>query len=373
MLPAVHQRVLSRGDLPASLGGIYNPGAFRDGDEIALLCRREIDYRFTTLAFPEIVRLDPCSLIVRGHRTLWREGFPEHSRVEDFRPLVVEGRTLVEHTLVLPGRIKPVLSEIRHDALVLADPFDLPIAARPVEKNWVLFEHRSRLHCLYSLDPLTIFVRDGLPDGAASIWHLVKEEDTGWAADFRRTLSNSTNLVPFDNGYLGFWHSIVDDRYVQGAFLLDRDLSLAAKTGVLFDGAAVTRGYKRGVLYVSSAVVQHDRVLVFYGEADAHTSVAIVDREALSRALAASPFRAAPTLRVQFSADTLRDAFQALPRLEALSRDRGHPPIRLYVANARIAGAVQPLLRRNVLLRPGPAALDCHAVVSGGGVEVRTL
>ena len=52
------RRILSRGDLPGSDGGIYNPGALLTDEGIVLLARREIDYRFTPIVHAERIVLD---------------------------------------------------------------------------------------------------------------------------------------------------------------------------------------------------------------------------------------------------------------------------------------------------------------------------
>ncbi len=216
------RRLLGRGDIPGSNGGIYNPGVVSAGGSLALLCRREVDYRFTPFVFPELVELDPESLAPRCSRTLRKIGYPEGSRIEDFRPIAFKGSTLVAHTLVHPGAIKPVLSRIVDDTLQFHDPFDLPIDRSGPEKNWVLFEHGGALHCLHSLDPLTIFAQTA--DGG---WRLVKQEVNGLRTLEAATVSNSANLIPFEDGYLGFWHTRIDGRqYVQGALFLDAHLNL---------------------------------------------------------------------------------------------------------------------------------------------------
>jgi hypothetical protein len=247
--------------------------------------RREIDYRFTSIAHVERVLLDAATLQPRAHNTLVRRGFPVDARVEDCRSLRFRGQTLCVHTLVHGGVIRPVLSRVTDREIVYTGPISLPTETTRIEKNWVLFDHGGELHCLYRLDPLTIFAR-----GRNGTWRLVKRVDNGWSASFAGMLSNSANLVPFAGGHLGFWHSIVDGRYVQGAMLLDENLDIACATGALLDGHDAVRGYKPGVLYVSALVVHAGRVLAFYGEGDAHSGVATFDAAELEAELRRRPF-----------------------------------------------------------------------------------
>ena len=110
---AVRRRLISRGDLPGSNGGIYNPGALVSGDRVFLLCRREVDYRFRNeLVFPELVILDRDSLDIVDHRTLHKVGFAHDTRVEDFRCIEFDGMRLAVHSAVTAARIKPVISRM---------------------------------------------------------------------------------------------------------------------------------------------------------------------------------------------------------------------------------------------------------------------
>jgi predicted GH43/DUF377 family glycosyl hydrolase len=318
----VRRRLLERGDLPGSDGGLYNPGAWLDGGRVQLVVRREIDYRFTPIVHAERVALDAATLAVVDHATLVRRGFPDDARIEDFRPLRFRGETLCVHTMVHGGTIRPVLSRLADRAIEWQGAIDLPLATTPIEKNWVLFIHEDELHCLYRLDPLTIFARD-----ARGRWRLRKRVDNGWGDRFPALLSNSANLVPFDGGHLGFWHSIVDGRYVQGAMLLDDRLDVASTTGVLLDGRDSVQGHKPGVLYVSSLVVHEGRVLAFYGEGDAHTGVAVFDARELAHALDRHPFVPAKAVTVRLAPRTMGELFHAMVGLAEHSRRAGAPCI----------------------------------------------
>ncbi|MGC1819164.1 MAG: hypothetical protein WA900_16100 [Casimicrobiaceae bacterium] len=361
-LRSARKRLVSRGEIPGSNGGVYNPGAVLLGSSIVMLCRREIDYRFTEVVFPEVVTVDPDTLEVCDHRTLRRYGYPPGSRIEDFRLIEFDGMLLAVHSLVQGVRIKPVISRIAENHLELYDTFDLPFETGPVEKNWVLFVRDRRLHCLYSLDPLVILVRDD--DGG---WELVADTENGWAGAFSQMLSNSANLIPFMGGFLGFWHTRVEGRYVQGAFLLDRDLTLRARTGTLLDGADVVDGYKPGVLYVSALVERAGRVLAFYGEGDAHTGVAVFDSQELERALIASPFERVDPLRLRYEGRTMGDVFRAMRLLQSLAAELDFPPIRLHVDDPQVIAAMRSFRVRNVIVRKPqhgrPSA--CDYVLSG--------
>lgn len=362
-LAITRRRLIARGDLPGSNGGVYNPGAILVGSEILLLCRRELDYRFRSeFVFPELITLDRETLEILEHRTLPKVGYAHDTRIEDFRCIEFGGMRLVVHSEVRPGRIRPAISRMFGDALQRFDEFNLPHRLAPVEKNWVLFERDGVLHCLYKLDPLTIFAK--AENGA---WRLVKETDNGWSIQLANTLSNSANLIPFDGGYLGFWHTIASGRYVQGAFLLDHDLAIQSRTGVLLDGRDVLDGFKPGVIYVSALVEDGDRILAFYGEGDAHTGVAIFDRAELADELRRSPFHAVDAIRIRFEGDSLSDVFRAIHALRVFSEQRQHPRIRLDVPAAHLLPAFERIVPHNILVDTGGHhASECTVVGRDG-------
>jgi predicted GH43/DUF377 family glycosyl hydrolase len=102
---------------------------------------------------------------------------------------------------------------------------------------------------------------------------------------------NSTHLVPFDDGCLGFYHYFVRDQgayvYRTGAYWLDEHLKLEKWSDVLVDGswARGTDLYKPGVVYVSSALIDGEMVRLFYGEGDSHSGVATIPVQMMREAL----------------------------------------------------------------------------------------
>ena len=366
---AARRRLLERGDFPGSDGGLYNPGAWLAGERIELLVRREIDYRFTPIVHAERVTLDAATLSVLNHRTLARRGFGDGVRIEDFRPLRFGGETLCVQTTVEAGTIRPTLSRVTDGEIVSLAALDLPLPLSRVEKNWVLFEHDGELHCLYQLDPLTILVR-----GARGRWRVRKRVHNGWADRFPGVLSNSANLVPFDGGYLGFWHTRLEERYVQGALLLDQRLDLAFATGILLDGRDAAPGFKAGVLYVSSLVVHGGRVLAFYGEGDAHTGVATFDAAELARVLRRHPFERGRARAVRLEPRTMGELFHAMARLGDLA-SRSPEAVWAHVPDARLHEVVRrfavPGLSVRDLARRKRFDYDVPALLAGEDADAR--
>jgi hypothetical protein len=188
------------------------------------------------------------------------------------------------HTLVHGGVIRPVLSRVTDREIVYAGPISLPTETTRIEKNWVLFDHGGELHCLYRLDPLTIFARGR--DGA---WRLVKRVDNGWGRVVRRHAQQlgEPRAVRRGQPRLLAQHRRRSLRAGRDASRREPRHSRARPACCSTD---TTRcgGYKPGVLYVSALVVHEGRVLAFYGEGDAHSGVASFRRGG-ARGGAASP------------------------------------------------------------------------------------
>ncbi len=269
------KRFLTRGDLPDSGGGLYNPSVFSlpDGSQ-ALLVRREVDYTWTKPSFPTVV-----DLATKADITLTPTGFQDGARIEDCRAFNWGSAILVSHVdyVCVKGRVsgfvKQRLSYIADDKLVKWDDWDLPVPLRKIEKNWVLAsDDAGRLFTIYSLDPLIVCRRSS--DGQ---WIRHRTDvTTGLTEAFGKPPSNSTHLIPFDGGFLGFWHYFKPrSTYITGAYWLDADFRLAKRSDALIDGSWVQEDiFKPGVYYVSGATIKGDDLLLWAGEGDAHSSVA---------------------------------------------------------------------------------------------------
>lgn len=269
-------------------GGLYNPGAWHDpiGDNVWLLLRRERAYPFIKRpSVPPVVAFVTPTGLCLSH-TVSIIGHHADARLEDFRPILHRGQVIVAHTIARDDGIKPGLSILEGTTLTRWDDLNLPIALAPVEKNWVLASDGETLFLVYSLDPLVVFARlDGAINGGW--WRRLFVEPTHWTSALGKPPRNSCNLVPFDGGWLGWWHIVLDQWYVQGAYWLDASFTLRARTGVLFDGQDVRDGFKPGVLYLSSQVLREagGTISLYFGEGDAYSSTCTVGMDAVRDAL----------------------------------------------------------------------------------------
>lgn len=288
-------RLWGPGDLADSAGGLYNPGAWRtDAGAVALILRREAQPPpYTTSVAPVLIpaltpQMTPAALAYRVACVGYHAGL----RLEDFRPCVFAGQTLVTHTTVdvAHGLIQPMLSTLAVDAGVLTrqDDLALPLVTQPVEKNWVLLPDQvhDALRLVYALDPLLIYTRQ--PTG----WVRTTWQPTDWTRALGKPPRNSCHLIPFaaptgEPGWLGWWHTLIDRTYVQGAYWLDGACTLRARTGILFNGQAVHDGFKPGCLYLSSQVdvPAETSVALYFGEGDAYTAWTSVSYAALHAVL----------------------------------------------------------------------------------------
>lgn len=287
MICPTYQRLLTAGDLPDAAGGLYNPGAVvtRDGRRY-LLVRRETTPDCSGPAHATIFELPARGLAHGLHWTLVPIGHHADARLEDFRPFLFGEDCLIAHTVVRPGLIKPGLSlaGTAGPTLTRYDDWVLPsLPLRPVEKNWMLLACGADLYTVYSLDPLILFQRRPNPDTPGWVRH--SATSTHWTARIGQPPRLSTHLLPFEGGFLGWWHIVFDGAYAHGAYYLDQELRLSARTGILFDGAWVRSGFKPGVLYVTSQLDDQDGILLFYGEGDAHSGMTRLAKADLIQAL----------------------------------------------------------------------------------------
>lgn len=324
-MEAIKYRILSLGDLPNSMGGIYNGGcaAFHESKRI-LLPRVEKNYMFTNDVDAVLIEGDVEDL-KKGQYTskvLTKVGFSPDSRIEDFRLFIHNDQLYACHTLVLgwngssmstPKLITPVISKIVDDKIILFDYLSLPIKRQPTEKNWQIFSWNGDLYCLYSLDPLIIFKHIGFS------WHPIKEEENGLIELVHGRLPGSGYLSLSamthwrDEFMLGFWHTYVHGVIHQGAFILNmKTLDITEFTQPVLTGEGWDDGYKKGIVYVSGLVVTESTVEAWVGECDSHTSLVEIPKEALTQVLVQSPFKKLTPLKVFFNDAGLGDYICAM-------------------------------------------------------------
>lgn len=275
-----------------------------------MIVRHEEDYTWTKPCRAALVQLDPWgpSRGARPHvfppvTILPFLGFDAGTRCEDLRPFVWRDQVLISHVAYQPGSGRPVrqrLSTLRADwsAIERWDDWALPRSLADIEKNWALVDSPAGLLCIYSLSPFVRLQR------TYDRWVTYGEHPNDWSASLGHTPRCSTHLLPWRDGYLGWWHIRLDGIYCQGAYWLDKDLRLRRRSGILLDGQEIqysrryvnnerldpvdlgpTGIYKPGVLYLSSWVDRGDDLWLFYGVGDAHSNVAVVKADDVDRYL----------------------------------------------------------------------------------------
>lgn len=325
-MEAIKYRILSKGDIAESSGGLYNPGVLKKGDERIILVRHEKDYLFTndvqaTVIYGTLEDLKKGKYTIK---TLKRKGFPEQTRIEDFRLFEYQNELFATCTFVFgwdgssnsePKSITPIICKVKieEEQIILYDHLDLPLKRKRVEKNWMVFVWNENLYCVYSLDPLVIFQHKGFS------WKLVKEEENGLLNVLKTRLSGSGFLSLSaithwrDQYMLGFWHTYVNNIIKQGAFILDMaTLDIVQFTEPIIDGEGWDDGYKKGICYVSGLVVNEETVEVWCGEADSHTSMLEFNKAELTDLLVRYPFKKQTPLKVCFRDAGLGDYICAM-------------------------------------------------------------
>ncbi len=263
-------------------GGIYNPGVWVVRGQTRWLVRAERTLPISRQGCqPSVLHSDGTLTPVRCI------GFDPHARLEDFRPFVCDsGQVLVSHSMVYPDRVQMALSELEEGDgefhLLRRAPWVLPRLIHPVEKNWVLSEQEGQLSTVYTCAPLETY---RLVAGAT--WAAVDHEVPlagRWSGIW--PVRNSTHLIPFRGGQLGWFHQERRGVYYHGAYWLGPD-GKQRGTEDLFDGKAVQLGHKPGVLYVSSQYYTEasDTIALYAGVSDQWCAWALLSGEAVWAAL----------------------------------------------------------------------------------------
>ena len=160
-----------------------------------------------------------------------------------------------------------------------------PICISPpgqINKNWVIFPEKIRGHyaILHAITPnVSIEYFDDLGfKGEKYINHSfdpqkVPPQNSAWD---RRLRGAGAPPLKTDYGWLLFYHAM---DYKVGVMLLDLDdptkVICRAKAPVLESSEIYENsGFKPGVVYVSGAVIQDDKIFVYYGGADSYVCAA---------------------------------------------------------------------------------------------------
>lgn len=286
-------RFASRGDLPNSGGGIYNPGAVKISDErILVVSRKESDYR----AYQSKMDMSTCNPVlflmdnegnILDSEELDLVGFPLKCRVEDFRPFeTLAGEIYVVHTCITEKEdgsghyIRPVLSKLHSsNTLEFYNHIELPLTHKSVdrtEKNWVFYVNPYGLMVyIYQLDP---FVQSEVL--GKCVWRDNIKIDWFHKEGF---LANSTNPIYVDGMLLMWFHTHRLGRYYHGALLFSPDFKEYYYTSKPILLQSENKGYHKGLNYISSCVYLEKEgiIRVFYGEGDANSCFIDYDKVSL--------------------------------------------------------------------------------------------
>lgn len=336
-------RIISIGDIPDSKGGVYNPGVLKECDKRIVLVRHEKDYRFSN-DVQATVFIGNIEDMKKGkyddYHILRRKNFPDKCRIEDFRLFTYQDEVYASHTLVMTPKgikeatiIKPVISKIdlKENVIEYFDWMELPIKMGRIEKNWLLWEWKGYLYCIYSIDPLVIFKLEGFS------WRIIKNEENGIAHYIKNQMpgcgfiSLSAITALNETLMLAFWHTIHDGVYKQGMFTIDMTtLDIVNLTEPILQGGSL-EGYKPNCLYVSGLVINNDKLEVWAGEADSNTCMIEMEMADVHKLLAKYPFKKITPTKLLFRDFGLGDYICMSYALQGYLDKHKHQKVKLYV------------------------------------------
>jgi len=277
---AIKIRFLTLGDFgKISLGGIYNPSISKIEDGYCGLVRVESNYfAYDGLKFASPSLACYCEFDNKFNTThikfLKQIGYNIPTRIEDFRTFVYRGKLYASHSGIEMGEnnveFKQYLSivNLKDGTLEKIKKFE-PLYNKN-EKNWSWFVKGDELFILYSINPFIIYKYD--IDSDSLVLYTQHKFSGKWNCN--GYLAISTFPIEYDNQYLVFIHSRIDGfKYVQGALIFDKETFKPLYfTKDYFISGGNEEGKNRGVLYISSAVLNENELMLFYGEADSHSS-----------------------------------------------------------------------------------------------------
>lgn len=278
-LKYLQKRTLFRqGEVNGSEGGIFNPDAIINNGMLVTIFRKEENFdvykniysKSSATPFVYIDESDSFDLIPVG--------FPENTRIEDFRLFIANGLIWCNHKVVSnitknSRDMKTCLSIIDGDKLINRGIPKLPVKMQRMDINWSFFYENGFIYCVYSLSPYRVFVSTENSD--YKIWDEVELPKTqlDWFHK-GQFICNSTNPILIDGSYLMFFHTKHKGIYFHGACLIDAETKrITHYTRNSFDIKASNSGRQKGLLYVSGCIyLERENIIrVFAGDCDVNS------------------------------------------------------------------------------------------------------
>lgn len=202
----------------------------------------------------------------------------QNYRIEDYRVFSWNNELWSNHILNV-GRTRPVLSKINFESNKLEHKkIKVCRLLNNVEKNWLFFEHKSKLKFIYSINPFVVM-------SSADGYEFQKELIIKLPLDKKHFWSGSTNPVSFDDkNYIFFVHYRDENKvYCHHLVLIDKETlePILISENPIFREEE-TEGYKNGVLYLMSHTRINDSNWIFsFGFGDYNTKLIKIKHEEL--------------------------------------------------------------------------------------------
>ncbi|GEM_PF-588129 len=288
-------------------GGVYNAGAVINDGEIVLLARGEelpisqlIEYPKKILKSeftPILLRLNSKTLELTESKiihtsTLKRDpGRITDTRLFEFRDQIYSNHGSLTGMTKNNYENKIAISKLDYDKdklIFLGYPqLDFPI--KPLEKNWVFFEHKSELYMIYSFSPYVLLKSSNWPK--LNFHTVINKSFDGMLQDFRekgtpQMISLSANPIEYDENHLLLLihkkNHFFDVNYAHWAVLIDKKTLLPEKitSRPIFKGG-LSKGMRPSIIYAMSVVPIDNDLVFFLGEGDSHLSYVKVNKKRL--------------------------------------------------------------------------------------------
>jgi len=286
-----------------SFGAIFNPGALEVNGQILILAKAQVIPWFKTggkkrkhylKGNPVALLLDEKYHPVRQERIIKDiTGFPTDEKwaIEDTRMFWWNGRKMINHSLVIIGKIDGVDNQVSVKSALSVLENDLETfrfcafpkvdcAVQNFEKNWVYKETENNLLLFYSVNPFRVLKLED--EDHLEFKTIINQQFTEKLHDpggFGTMVSFSANPIDFDEKYWLMVVHQIDNKisgrcYYHWAVLVSKQTMLPEKmsSAPIFSGMGA-RGRTPGIRYISSILKKDDEILFFAGEGDVYVTV----------------------------------------------------------------------------------------------------
>jgi len=300
---AGESKVIIGEELGKAEEAIYNPGSIICDGEIRLLANYrkypwgKVLYNdcYFNSTVPKLLILD-SNLKLKKSKDLSvvNHNFTEAYRIEDFRLFRFKNKIYINYDISFQDfknsrsrKDVQALAELDGDKMIFLGFPKLDFRINSYEKNWAYFANNDELYLLYSFAPYRLL---RLHDWQNLEFTTIISKDIDITLPTNSKIFKlflSTNPIEYDKeNYLVLCHTTLGSRperiYSHWAALIDKKslVPVSICQRPIIDGPGI-RGEHKSIVYVMSAAIIGDEVIIFMGEGDTCSTYTRISKKEL--------------------------------------------------------------------------------------------